>query len=108
MPRTVSASFESLPKAEEARRRMRLEGFAAARIAVSRPIAEDPVAGEAPGDSFDNQTGQRDQGHTPYGEATRSGACVLTVAVESDKEAETAEILLRRLGAQRTAQPPAR
>jgi hypothetical protein len=108
MMRTVSASFESLPKAEEARRRMRLEGFAAARIAVSRPVAEDPVAGEAPGDSFDNQPGQLGEGHTPYGEATRSGACVLTVVVESDREAAAAEILLRRLGAQRAAKPPAR
>ena len=66
------------------------------------PLTDDGVAAEAPGQSFENQPGQppADSRSARYGEAIRTGACVLSVFTRSEEEKQHVEQLL--LGTGRT------
>jgi hypothetical protein len=108
----VSAVFDSVQRAEEAKRVLLEAGLPPGRIAVSSHLTADGIAAEAPGQSFENQPGQgagealleesREKWEARFGEATRSGACVLSVRAISEEERLMAEALLRRTGAYRT------
>lgn len=99
----VRRVFESLPAAERAREAMVAAGIPGAHIAVSRPSTEDDIAGEAPGQSYENQPGQATDGasreEARFGAKVRGKACVLTVASDSAEERRKAEAVLRRCGA---------
>jgi hypothetical protein len=92
--------FESLAEAERAREAMVAAGISGARIAVSRSSTEDELAGEAPGQSYENQPGQAADDDTReearFGTRVRGRACVLTVASDSAEERRKAESVLAR------------
>ena len=108
----VSAVFDSVQRAEDAKRVLLEAGVPPGRIAVSSNLTADGIAAEAPGQSFENQPGQgagdavlaESQGKRAarFGEAARSGACVLSVRALSEEERLMAEGLLRHSGAHRT------
>jgi hypothetical protein len=109
---TVSGVFDSVQAAEEARRVLVDAGVPQRRTAVSSHLTADGIAAEAPGQSFENQPGQgaghavlegsREKRAARFGEAVRSGACVLSVHARSDEERLMVEELMRRQGAYRT------
>jgi hypothetical protein len=104
---TVVGVFHSVNAAEEAKSALLREGVPEARIALSAGLTDDPIAAEAPGQSFENQPGQppgRDLAR--YGEAVRSGGCVLSVFARSDEERHYVERLLRDRGAYRSGVRP--
>ena len=74
----------SLAEAESAREAIRKAGIPAASIAISRPSTEDGIAGEVPGQSYENQPGQKehdfDRDAARFGSLVRGKACVLTVS----------------------------
>jgi hypothetical protein len=92
--------FQDLPACEHARRMVCDAGVEAARVELSRPSAEDGIAAEAPGQSFENQPGQPedDSAVSRYGESLRSGACALSVTCDSAEDREWIDELLRRAG----------
>jgi hypothetical protein len=109
---TIAGIFDSVGSAEQARRILLEAGVPGHRIAVSSDLTADGIAAEAPGQSFENQPGQR-SGYTVvegsrerraarFGEAVRSGVCVVSVHARSDEEKLMAEALMRRNGAHRT------
>jgi hypothetical protein len=65
------------------------------------------LAAEAPGQSFENQPGQGQEKKTAqYGEAVRSGGCVVSVFARSDEESDYVERLMREKRAYRTGIRP--
>lgn len=101
--KTVVAVFESLPAAEEAKGALLREGVPETRIALSASLTDDAIGAEAPGQSFENQPGQPAERETArYGEAVRSGGCVLSVFARSDEESHYVERLLQDRRAYRT------
>jgi hypothetical protein len=108
----VSAVFDSPQRAEEAKRVLLDAGVPAQRIAVSAHLTADGIAAEAPGQAFENQPGQGagqglleenpERWAARFGEAARSGTCVLSVRALSEEERLMTEALLRRNGAYRT------
>lgn len=105
---TIVGVFASLAAAEEARAALLRAGVPEYRITVSSGLTEDGIAAEAPGQSYENQPGQPawDSAMAPYGEAVRSGACVVSVLARSDEETDYVAELLRREHAYRTAIRP--
>ena len=75
------------------------------RITVRSGLTEDVIAAEAPGQSYENQPGQPawDSAMAPYGEAVRSGACVVSVFARSEEERQYVEQLLLKNRARVTA-----
>lgn len=105
--KTVVAVFDSVPAAEAAKGELLREGVPEARIALSASLTDDAIGAEAPGQSFQNQPGQRaDRDTARYGEAVRSGGCVLSVFARSDEEGHYLERLLQRRQAYRTGIRP--
>jgi hypothetical protein len=74
-------------------------------MALSVPLTDDGIAAEAP---FENQPGQppAESRAARYGEAVRSGACVLSVFTRSEEEKQYVEQLLLRYRAHQTTTPP--
>jgi hypothetical protein len=104
---TVVGIFDSLPAAEAARGTLLQAGIPEARIALSAELTADGVAAEAPGQSFENQPGQgADRKQAQYGEAVRSGGCVVSVFIRSEEEKQYVEGLLRAKRACRTTIRP--
>src|SRR5918994_5501264 len=103
--RTVAAVFESMPAAEGAKATLMRAGVPEQRIAVSAGLTDDGIAAEVPGQSYENQPGQpaHDSEAARFGEAVRSGACVVSVLARSDEETDYVAELLRRERAYRTA-----
>jgi hypothetical protein len=109
---TISGVFDSVAAAEQARAILMEAGVPVRRIAVSSDLTADGIAAEAPGQSFENQPGQgagsavlegsREKRAARFGEAVRSGACVLSVHARSAEERLMVEELMRRNGAHRT------
>jgi hypothetical protein len=99
----VRRVFESLSAAERAREAMVAAGVPGAHIALSRPSTEDDLAGEAPGQSYENQPGQAadasSREEARIGTKVRGKVCVLTVASDSPAEQRKAQAVLRRCGA---------
>ena len=90
---------------EEARAALLRAGVPENRITVSAGLTEDGIAAEAPGQSYENQPGQPawDSAMAPYGEAVRSGACVVSVFARSEEERQYVEQLLLKSRARVTA-----
>jgi hypothetical protein len=103
---TVVGVFDSLRAAENARTALVKGGIPGECIEVSRSTAEDDaIAGEAPGQSYENQPGQSpdDSAWARYGEILRIGSTVVSVDVPAKREKRYIEELLRRNGARQTA-----
>lgn len=92
--------FRDPRECERARQKVCDAGVEPGRIEVSRPVTEDGIAGEAPGQSFENQPGQPevDRAVARYGESVRGGSCALSVTCESAEDREWIDELLRRSG----------
>jgi hypothetical protein len=105
--KTVVGVFASAAAAEEARGALLQAGVPQSRIALSAGLTEDPIAAEVPGQSFENQPGQPSERETArYGEAVRTGACVVSVFTRSEEEKQYVEQLLLYKHAHRTAIRP--
>ena len=94
--------FASCDGARKARQELIASGVPAERISLSEPLTADGIAGEAPGESYENQDlreDAREKALADYGEAVRSGACTLSVAANADDELQRLERLLEREGA---------
>jgi hypothetical protein len=104
---TVMGVFASRDQALHARRALLDEGVDRERIVMSADLTEDGIGGEAPGQSYENQPGQRrgDSAMARYGEAVRSGACTVSVDIGSPKESAAVEAVLRREGAASITHP---
>jgi hypothetical protein len=105
---TVVGVFDSSVAAEQAKVALLEAGVPEARMALSVPMTDDGIAAEAPGQSFENQPGQppAESRAARYGEAVRSGACVLSVFTRSEEEKQYIEQLLLRYRAHQTTTPP--
>lgn len=105
--KTVVGVFDSVSAAEDARATLLQAGVPERRIALSGGLTDDPLAAEAPGQSFENQPGQGQERKTAqYGEAVRSGGCVVSVFARSDEESHYVERLMREKRAYRTGIRP--
>lgn len=105
--KTVVGVFDSVSAAEDARATLLQAGVPEKRIALSGGLTDDPLAAEAPGQSFENQPGQEHEKKTAqYGEAVRSGGCVVSVFARSDEESHYVECLMREKRAYRTGIRP--
>ena len=105
--KTVVGVFASAAAAEEARAALARVGVPESRMALSAGLTEDAIAAEVPGQSYENQPGQpEDRAAARFGEAVRSGACVVSVFTRSEEEKQLVEALLRRSHAYRTAVRP--
>ncbi len=106
--KTVVAVFDSRPAAEIAKATLLRAGVPESRIAVSAGLTDDGIAAEVPGQAYENQPGQpaTDAEAARFGEAVRSGACVVSVLARSDEETDYVAELLRRERAYRTAIRP--
>jgi hypothetical protein len=93
---TVIGVFASPAAAEDARGALLRAGVPESRIALSAGLTEDGIAAEAPGQSYENQPGQPagDPKTARYGEAVRTGACVVSVFARSEEERQYVEELL--------------
>jgi hypothetical protein len=102
---TIVGVFASPAAAEEARAALLRAGVPENRIALSSGLTEDGIAAEAPGQSYENQPGQPawDSAMASYGEAVRTGACVVSVFARSEEERQYVERLLRENRAHITA-----
>ncbi len=102
---TIVGVFASPAAAEDARAALLEAGVPESRIALSARLTEDGIAAEAPGQSYENQPGQApsESRMAPYGEAVRSGACVLSVFTRSEEERQFVEQLLLKNRAHITA-----
>ena len=96
--KTVVGVFASEAAAEDARGVLLRAGVHESRIALSAGLTADGIAAEAPGQSYENQPGQpaRDSRTARYGEAVRTGGCVVSVFTRSEEEKQYVEQLLRR------------
>jgi hypothetical protein len=102
--RTVVAVFDSMPAAEGAKATLMRAGVPEQRIAVSAGLTDDGIAAEVPGQSYENQPGQpaEESEAARFGEAVRTGACVVSVLARSDEEIDYVTQLLRRENGYRT------
>jgi hypothetical protein len=106
----VTGVFGTMAAAERIREQLIENGVSEGRITLSRPITEDPIAGEWMGQSYENQPNQGSgrprehdtSGEAHYNEAVRSGVCVVSVDVAGD-DADTIQQVLRAGGARETA-----
>jgi hypothetical protein len=110
---TMVGVFDSVSAAEHARSALLQAGIREDRMALSADLSEDAIAGEAPGQSYENQPGQSpdDSAAARYSDAVRSGVCVLSVKAVSHADRKHIEQLMRQKGArrlveQRDAQSP--
>lgn len=125
MPRAIAGIFDTQIAAQATVAALVNLGLPGSRISLSTNLNEDAVAGEHPGQSFENQPGQgaeRGGGRglfgalgqafgrlesesARYGEAVRSGVCVVRVDVESSDEGRRVGNLMRAQGARHTGEP---
>jgi len=105
---TVVGVFGSPAAAEQARFVLLDAGVPENRIALSATLTDDGIGAEAPGQSFENQPGQprADSEVARYGEAVRTGGCVLSVFTRSEEEKQYVEQLLLRNRAHHTVIRP--
>ena len=90
------AVFGNVAAAERARAELARSGIG--RIAISRCLTEDGIAAEAPGQPYANQPGQRSEesDSSPYLDAILSGSVVLTVEVQTARQAGFAADVAQR------------
>ncbi len=101
----VEALFDSREVAERVYAELVRAGIQDSRIAMSVDPSADPLAGEYPGQSYENQPGQdssRDaRGVARRNEAVRAGAVLVTVETRSEAEARSVEALIHGGGGRR-------
>jgi hypothetical protein len=119
MMRTVHAIFRSDDETRRARVQCLAIGIPEERLTVSVSQTADGIAGEAPGQSYENQPDEKreDEGglmrrlgdwvggkasydtqQAEYGEDVRSAVRVLSVDTQSDDEARRVSAILRGCG----------
>jgi hypothetical protein len=106
--KTIVGVFASAAAAEEARTALLDAGVSENRIALSAGLTDDGIAAEAPGQSYENQPGQRaaDSRDARYGEAVRTGGCVVSVFIRSEEEKQYVEqLMLSKRARQTTIRP---
>ena len=106
---TAVGVFGSRSGAQAAKAKLCAAGVPSERIALSAPLTADGIAAEAPGESYVNQRlrdSAADLDDARYDETLRSGACVVSVRVESDEERSRLEALMQRLGAHAVTHEP--
>lgn len=107
---TVVGIFDSPGDAEKVKDELLEAGVAAHRIMVSRLLAEDDIAAEAPGQSYENQHPADESlvgrlpAPEPFAEAVRGGACVVAVVARSHLDKKQIAELMRRYGARDTVE----
>ena len=110
MGRTAVGIFESVGAAEKAKEELLRTGVSPERIFLSRNLTDDDIASEAPGQSYEHQTyagsDRADTQRARYGEAVRTGACVLSVASTSRGDCRQLQSLMKREGARLTMERP--
>lgn len=110
MGRTAVGIFDSVSSAERARAQLLQSGVPAERIALSANLTDDGIAAEAPGQSYEHQTyrgsDKADMDRARYGEAVRTGACVLSVSSSSGGDCRQLQLLMKREGARVTMEQP--
>jgi hypothetical protein len=116
--RAAIGVFDSAASAEKARAALLRAGVALERVAVSQELTSDAIAAEAPGQSYEHQTRRGSDRPAPgeqssdtdrarYNSAIRTGACVVTVAIDSSGECRRVRDLMRSEGARITMERPA-
>jgi hypothetical protein len=106
---TAVGIFASRSGAQAAKAKLVAAGVPSERIALSARMTADGIAAEAPGESYVNQRrrdSEADVEAARYGDLVRSGACVVSVLVQSDEERSRLEALMQRLGAHAVTQKP--
>jgi len=110
MGRTAVGIFDSVGSAERARAQLLQSGVPEERIALSANLTDDGIAAEAPGQSYEHQTyrgsDKADTDRARYGEAVRTGACVLSVSSSSGGDCRQLQLLMKREGARVTMERP--
>lgn len=110
MGRTAVGIFDSVATAEKAKAQLLRSGISADRIALSANLTDDDIAAEAPGQSYEHQTyagsDRADMQRARYGEAVRTGACVLSVSSDSGGDCRQVQQLMKREGARITLERP--
>lgn len=105
---TVIGIFDSPDDAEKVMDELLNAGVARHRIVLSRLLAEDGIAAEAPGQSYQNQHRADESivGKIPeaFGEAVRAGACMVAVVARSHLDKKHIAELMRRYGARGTVE----
>jgi hypothetical protein len=111
----VKAAFQTDAAASAATKSLERIGITPVDITPSRPVTEDPIAAEYPGQSYENQPGQgasaeagspmADSGPDPKerasahrGTLARSGVRVLSIDVHSDDQTRDVEDILLSCG----------
>jgi hypothetical protein len=102
----MTGIFDTVAAAKQMRSALLGAGIGEDRISLSADLSDDAIAGEAPGQSYENQPGQSpgDSARAGYGYAVVTGVCVLRVKTRSRADARRIEALLRRGGARRTVE----
>lgn len=90
---TIMGIFDRPSDAERVRDELLEAGVARHRIVISRNQGDEPIVGEVPDPS-------------KFGEAVRSGACVVAVAARSYVDKQNIAQLMRRHGARDTVEGP--
>lgn len=106
---TAVGIFASRSGAQAAKAKLVAAGVPSERIALSATLTADGIAAEAPGEAYVNQRSgdsAADLEDARYGETVRSGACVVSVLVQSREERSRLEALLQKLGAHAVTQGP--
>jgi len=102
----VEALFDNRETAERVYAALMRAGIQHSRIAMSVDHSADPLAGEYPGQSYENQPGQdssaRARDVARRNEAVRAGAVLVTVETGSEEEARAVESLITGGGGRRT------
>jgi hypothetical protein len=110
MGRTAVGVFESVGAAEKAKAELLKSGIPEERIALSANLTDDDIASEAPGQSYEHQTyagsDRADTHRARYGEAVRTGACILSVASTSGGDCKQLQQVMKRVGARVTMERP--
>jgi hypothetical protein len=119
MRRSVVGIFDSEAGARQARDELLAAGISESSVVISTNLTHDGIAAEAPGQSYENQPGQRmhqrgsggwfgslsgrntrqAQRDLQYEDAVHAGSCVVSVEASSAEEAKSAEQIMARLRA---------
>lgn len=102
---TLAATFADAGSAAQAKASLLQCGIAEERMVLSIALTGDDIAAEAPGQSYENQTGE-DSAEARYNSGLRAGGCVLSVRCDSAGEVQRVTLLLREQGARSLARAP--
>ena len=107
-PSLIVGVFRDPGDAQAARAALLHRGLPEEALALSAVTGDDGVADEFPGESYENQPGESEDGNAAarFGEAVRSGACILSVEPRDGFDAESIAALLQAHRAMRTLRPP--